>query len=72
MTRRIDNDTAEKACLSLLTEAAFGLAAGGHVAMYYGLSPALVGDILARAKDELRSGLQGVLIHCFRAGFKAE
>jgi hypothetical protein len=66
MTRRIDSDTAEKVRLSLLTKAAFGLDAGVHVAMFYGLSPALVGAIFARAKDEIRSDLQGVLVEVER------
>lgn len=61
MNRRRDNDTAEKVRLAFLTKAAFGLDAGVHVAMHYGLSPALVGSILSRRKSELRDDLHEVL-----------
>lgn len=61
MTRRTDSSTAEKVTLMLLTKAAFGLDAGVHVAMYYGLPIELVGQVLAREKGEIRKEVRGVI-----------
>jgi hypothetical protein len=60
MTRRTDNDTAEKVKLALLTRAAFGLDACVHVAMHYKVPIALLSDILSREKWQVREDVQGV------------
>jgi hypothetical protein len=57
MTRRIDQDTAEKLSIVLLTRAAFGTTAALRTSHSYGLQAQLVKEVLRRPYSQTRINL---------------
>lgn len=60
MTRRIDQITADKVALALLSRDAFGLDVGMRTAMFFGLPRFLVMAIFSRATGVTRKDAQGI------------
>jgi len=72
MCRRLDYITAEKISIALLTRAAFGVEAGLHNALFFGLDAGLVSTVFSRGKDHIRKDVPGVNVIPDRRAIKRD